>query len=97
MTKLILFTINQFNSTEFSKAQQLNGVETAQHINQSEAGFGDSNNNPSDIQPIIQMLCGLLQSLCANKDNEGPANIGEAQPLHHRDRDPLPVIGEIIA
>lgn len=87
-------SLKLINSLELPKPEQYNGVETAQHVNQSEAGYGDHSNPSADqLQPIIQLLCGLVQSICANPANEGQANTGEAQPLQHRD--PLPVIGEI--
>lgn len=79
---------------DFPKVQQINGIETAQHVNQSEAGIGDGETQNNQLQPIIQMLCGLVQSLCANQANEGTTNAGEAQTLYQRDRDTLPIVGE---
>lgn len=74
----------------------MNGVyaERAQTVTQNEATGGPQQQDP--MQDILGMLCGLVQTFCANQASEPSRTMEETSPLNTRENLHQQVIGEIV-
>lgn len=84
-----------YPNVDFPKVEHVNGVyaERAQNVTQNEAGGGPQQQDP--MQDILGMLCGLVQTFCANQANEPSRTMEETSPLSTRENIHQQVIGEI--